>query len=851
MMVRIGHGIGLLAWAAAQAVALAEVDYVRDIKPVLRERCVACHGALKQQAGLRIDTAARLAAGGKQGPVAVAGQPEQSRLLARLASKDPEERMPLDAAPLLPEQIAAIREWIASGMIAPSDEQGEDDPRNHWAFQQIRRPALPDAATRETAIDAFLELKQAKLGLHVQPEAERGILMRRLYLDLTGLPPTVEQLQDARPYAEIVEELLRSPQHGERWARHWMDIWRYTDWYGLGAQLRNSQKHLWHWRDWIIESLVADKGYDRMIQEMLAGDELVPGDAGVVRATGYLARNYYLFNRTTWLDDTIEHTGKAFLGLTLNCAKCHDHKYDPIAMVDYYNFRAIFEPHQVRLDPVPGVIDFEKDGIPRVFDNHPNEPTHLHVRGDPAHPDKSVAIKPAVPSLFASFAPPIVPVSLPMSEWAPGSRDHVQRDHLAAARAKIQTALRELDASTSRQPSASARPVKLLEAQVASARAELANLEAVIAADRAALTAPDAALVKTAARRGKEMRVAQTKLEVLTQELANDTKKLAAARKALAAAEKDLARNDSAYTPLQGTKKALETPEHNEKSYPAIYPSTSTGRRLMLARWITVRENPLTARVAVNHVWTRHFGEPLVETVFDFGRQAPRPEHQDLLDWLAAEFMDSGWSFRHLHRLIVNSAAYRRTSTNAGADPATLAADPTNRLHWRAFPRRMESQVIRDSLLSLAGALDPAVGGPPLPIDRESRRRGIYFVHSRDEEERLLSMFDNADILQCYRRSESVVPQHALAMANSALSLDMAEKIARRIQGTDRETFVGATFAQILGRAPNREERAACQAYCEELSALESVRSAPDSEVRIRARLVHALLNHNDFITIR
>ena len=192
-----------------------------------------------------------------------------------------------------------------------------------------------------------------------------------------------------------------------------MDVWRYSDWYGLGKQLRNSQKHLWHWRDWIIKSLNDDKGYDRMIVEMLAGDEAAPDNVESITGTGFLARNYYLFNRTTWLDSTIEHTSKAFLGLTVNCAKCHDHKYDPITQLDYYRLRAIFEPHQVRLDPVPGESDFEKGGLPRVFDDDIHASTYLHVRGDPKSPDKSNPIAPGVPSMLSSFEHQIKSISLP------------------------------------------------------------------------------------------------------------------------------------------------------------------------------------------------------------------------------------------------------------------------------------------------------------------------------------------------------------------------------------------------------------------------------------------------------
>ena len=206
--------------------------------------------------------------------------------------------------------------------------------------------------------------------------------------------------------------MLESPQYGERWGRHFMDIWRYSDWWGLGAEVRNSQKHMWHWRDWIIESLNADKGYDQMVREMLAADELYPNDPDKLRATGYLARQYFIFNRTTWMDETVEHTSKAFLGLTMNCTKCHDHKYDPIAQTDYYRFRAFFEPYQVRTDMVPGTADYEKDGIPRAFDCNLNAVTYKFERGDDRKPIKNLKIIPGLPAVLGGELK-IEPVQLP------------------------------------------------------------------------------------------------------------------------------------------------------------------------------------------------------------------------------------------------------------------------------------------------------------------------------------------------------------------------------------------------------------------------------------------------------
>ena len=241
----------------------------------------------------------------------------------------------------------------------------------------------------------------AKRGLKAQPPAKRTILIRRLYLDLIGLPPK-EQLQDERRWEAIVGELLLSPYYGERWARHWMDIWRYSDWYGLGDEVRDSQKQLWRWRDWIVTSLNENIGYDQMVREILAADEITPRNLETVAATGFLARSYYIFNCTTWLDNTVEHTGKAFMGLTMNCAKCHDHKYDPIDHLDYYKFRAIFEPYHVRVDAMPGELDLAKNGITRVYDGNLGATTYLHERSDESKVDKNRKISAAPPAFLAS-----------------------------------------------------------------------------------------------------------------------------------------------------------------------------------------------------------------------------------------------------------------------------------------------------------------------------------------------------------------------------------------------------------------------------------------------------------------
>jgi hypothetical protein len=905
----------LLAWitcllAAPSVFGDETVDYLRDIKPILQARCHACHAALKQESNLRLDTVAAIARGGDSGPAVVAGNPAGSLLFERVSAADEAERMPPDGAPLTAEQIATLAKWIAAGAPAPADESPDADPRQHWAFQPPRRPALPAATVHQAAnpIDALLAVEHARLGLRPRGPVEKPLLLRRVYLDLIGLPPTRAQIQeflaDERPdaYERVVDELLARPQYGERWGRHWMDVWRYTDWFGLGDQLRYSQKHIWHWRDWIVESLNTDKGYDRMVVEMLAGDEIAPTDRDTLRATGYLARDYFLFNRTTWLDETIEHTSKAFLGLTINCAKCHDHKYDPITQLDYYRLRAIFEPHQARLDAWPGEADLERDGLARVFDAHPDAPTFLHRRGNEKDPDTTKPIEPGAPAFLATTEFAVSLVELPVEASNPALAQFVLNDQLRVAEreiaarrealAKARQALAaapagDASASTDGATPAASAPGKsscdwaaaVAERSLAAAELRPDMLRAAHAADLARSrpmpdeeTAKAVAAAALAARRYEHARAAE-QVALAEQKLALAEAKppaekqplaqqLGAAREALTKAEAALQQPGESYPPLRGSLKALEGPDETAESRDKPYPRVSTGRRAALARWIVSRQNPLAARVAVNHLWMRHFGQPLVDSVDDFGRRAPRPPLGDLLDWLAVELMDTGWSMKRVHRLMVTSQAYRRT-TEAGPDEsATAAADPQNHFCWRRRPLRMESQLVRDSLLHLAGALDLTIGGPSLSAKSagELFRRSLYFTHSRDERDEFLAMFDDADVLHCYRRTESIVPQQALTMANSKLTLALARRLAAKLtqelsatgdRAADDRAFVEAAYETVLATRPTAEEQSICLAALDELRRVLGERQHPTPDTRAREDLVHALLNHNDFLTIR
>ncbi len=861
---------------APAAQAQEAVDYLRQVKPILAEKCFTCHGALQQKGSLRLDTVKLMLEGGEHGPVIVARQAEKSPLIDRVLGRGKAKRMPpaSEGEPLSAAQVALLKRWIDQGANGPADEKPEADPRDHWAFRAPVRQPVPavKGGPLRNPIDAFLVAERDKRGLTPQRPADRRLLLRRVYLDLIGLPPTRQEqeayLADRAPdaYEKVVDRLLTSPQHGERWGRHWMDIWRYSDWWGLGQEVRNSQKHMWHWRDWIIEALNADKGYDQMVREMLAADELYPNDLDRLRGTGFLARHYFLFNRTTWLDEAIEHTSKGFLGLTMGCTKCHDHKYDPFAHADYYRFRAFFEPYQIRLEQVPGEPDYAKDGIPRAYDANLDAPTYLHIRGDDRNPVKNRPLPPALPKLLTWADLDIRPVTLPPEAHNPGLRRHVLDNYLRAEEKKRQAAR----AALARLDKAGGTSLAKTHAEkmLAAAEAQLIFLEARAKADRAAAKQPPAAdareLARQAALAERRADLARAEEDLAKVELDGQQppadkkgvaeKKRAAARAALSKAQHALKVPGEGYTPLRGALKTRESNLEKEESRNRPFPRISTGRRTALAQWMTDRRNPLTARVAVNHIWARHFGRPLVETVFNFGRKGSPPSHPELLDWLAVELMDNGWSMKHLHRLIVTSDAYRLSSSSAGASPKNKALDAENRWYWRMNPVRMEAQVLRDSLLSLAGELDLKLGGPTVPVaDEASRRRSLYYFHSHNEQQRFLGVFDDANVLECYRRSESIVPQQALALANSKLALTMAgrlnERLHRELGEVSDADFARAAFEMVLATTPTADELAACGDALREWREL--AKGRPDAARHARGNLVHALLNHNDFITIR
>jgi mono/diheme cytochrome c family protein len=927
--------------AAEPANANADASAVRAI---FKAKCYACHGALDQKAGLRVDTVAAMLKGGDSGPAIEPGQPDDSEIVARIIETDPALRMPPEGNPLDASQLETLRRWISSGASAPANDRPEQDPRDHWAFRTPRRPEIPAHSGSDQKIhpiDALILSDLAKNGLKPTEEADRASLLRRATLDLTGLPPTREELvaflADESPdaYEKMIDRLLASPAYGQRWARHWMDIWRYADWYGRRyvPDVWNSAPQVYRWRDWIVDSLNRDAGYDHMVQMMIAADELAPGDEKEAVATGYLARNWYALNPHQWKRDIVEHTGKAFMGLTFNCAHCHDHKYDPIRQDDYFKLRAYFEPIELRQDRWPGEADpgpFQKyeysvlrkvvmHGSVSVFDEKPDARVAVYAGGDEREIVKGrEPLGPGLPAMFADKEP-VEPVNLPAEAYYPGLKAWVRQalrepltTEITAARAALKAAsdLRKTtqseietevvkslagdsskpvdSAATEKALAKSRRADTAIEAailRIKSAESALASLEARIQADDVKYREKaDPKRVDTfriaAVNAERKAKIAALKRAVTDAELAAAdaviTRSSAAAEK-IAEADKAVAATATVLQKARETLTAGSTAAlpATYASLTPVYPAKSSGRRAALARSLTRKDHPLTARVAVNHIWNWHFGQPLVESVTDFGRNGKLPSDQRLLDLLAVEFMENGWSLKHLHRFMMTSQAYRRSSSSKGHE-AEIAKDPENHLNWKFQRRRLEAEAVRDTILAASGSLSTVAGGPPVENKPEAEstdlRRSLYFSIFPEESghPKFLETFDAPDSCDAYRRTRSVVPQQALALVNSKIVQDqskiLAEKLWKETEGLGDETarndrFVTAAFERCLTRQPTPAERLTLAGFLtpDQPSATPESKSpvasapatqGPPAESRRRS-LIRILFNHDDFLTIR
>ncbi len=868
--------LGLLFLAGGLRAESASL-YRDHVRPLLEKNCLMCHNGKVKQAGLDLSTRESLLKGGEHGPVLKPGSPNES-ILYKVVAHLQEPHMPLKGKKLPDEVVGRFGDWIKEGAQfseALDEEAAEMKKRSdHWAFRPPVRTPQPEVKSRDwtrNPIDRFVAAELEKRGLSPLPETDKRTLLRRVSLDLIGLPPTPEETaaflddKSADAYEKVVDRLLASPRHGERWGRHWLDIWRYSDWYGWRKQnqVRYSQRHIWRWRDWTVDSVNRDKGYDRMILEMIAGDELDPDNPDTVRATGYLARSWYMFNRNVWLQDTMEYTSTSFLGLTMKCARCHTHKYDPITHVDYYRFRAFFEPHEVRTDRVAGEADVMKAGLARVYDAESERPTYRFFRGNESNPDTANPLSPAVPGFFGASLK-IQPVNLPLLAYYPDGQPYVKEDLTAQAKAAIEKAEAELRKAEEAVPKAKPEDSAKAEMEVAALRKKVEWTKAALPALEARITADYAKYLHSseeAVKLSDQARALERKVNVLKAE-----ENLIRGRFEFEAAKGDDKKLGAATAKLDAAVKALNQAKEHHTPIGKVYPSTSTGRRLALAQWIASKDNPLTARVAINHMWMRHFGKPLVPTVFNFGRSGKPASHPELLDWLATEFMTRNWDMKAIHRLMVTSRTYRTRSSGWDAKSKEAAADPDNRYLWRMNVRRMEAEAVRDSVLHLAGRLDTTMGGEELDETKghEVFRRSMYFRHSPDLQMDMLRVFDLASPNECFERGESIVPQQALALANGKLSLAMSRIVAGQLP-LGKE-FVTAAFERILGRNPNAEELAESEKFLAEQTALyrdptsltafrtgpaADIKPSADPEARGRESLVHVLLNHNDFVAIR
>jgi hypothetical protein len=909
----------LLAWTAGllptrlQAADAAQAEHFEKvIRPLLMARCVECHGEETQWGELRLDRKAGFQAGGENGPVVLAGDPDQSRLIAAVR-REGDLAMPPEN-PLPADEVALLEAWVRDGATWPDDGTPLADPSNaartHWAFQpvaEVEPPAIDDipwaGSWVRSPVDAFIARSLADAGLEPAAEADRRTLIRRLTYDLTGLPPTTEDVTafesdpNANASERLVERLVASPHYGEAQARRWLDLARYADTKGyVYAREHREWVHAATYRDWVVKAFNSDLPYDRFLTLQLAADQAAPDDLEAQAAMGFLTLGRRFLGVThDIIDDRIDTVTRTTMGLTVACARCHDHKYDPIPTDDYYALYGVFASCTEELLRVgePGSRDtsppsdeanaaFEAGLAERQqkfdetmatrrseaatrarsrfgdyliaqteLENYPAEgfdtilgdddliPAFVRQferffhREDLAHDpvfapwvslshqkaDDSNAFMAAVPPMLASLAERGIPLNglvAGILEPPPGSmRDLATRYGQLFADVESQW-----QAAVAAAVEAGTPPPEQLE------NTEAEQLRHFLYGPQAPCTVPDEPIVST------EGYFTTSGCEELWK-LQGEIDRWLLDQPAAAAYTLRLVDREPLRTPWVFRRGNPKQPIHQvprrflsvtEGEHPSTY-DTSSGR-LEMAHAITDPANPLTARVWVNRLWQQHFGRGLVDTPSDFGTRASTPSHPALLDWLASELVESGWSTKHIHRLIVGSATYRQRSDAACSDAVAARAreiDPGNRLLWRMIPRRLSFEAYRDTLLALADRLDPTLGGPAADMlagdGLANRRRSLYGQIDRQFFPTVLRVFDMANPdLHVPRRSETTVPQQALFALNHPFVAEHAKAIvaATATASVDPATVVERLYATILQREPTPAQRASSVAFIEQ-----------------------------------
>ncbi|MBL9144211.1 MAG: PSD1 domain-containing protein [Verrucomicrobiaceae bacterium] len=720
-----------------------------DVRPILVNKCYDCHSKTKQKGGLRVDHIGYLKTGGDTGPAIVPGDPEKSPLIEAIRWKNDDFKMPPknNGGKMTDAEIATLEKWVKMGAPWPEDGASKtvvteggftEEQRKYWFFQPVAKVSPPKVKSDwvRNDVDRFIAAKHTEMKLNPATEADRHELVRRAYFDLHGLPPTKDQIdafvndKDPHAYEKLVDELLASPRYGERWAQHWLDLVRYAESDGYNADAYRPS--VWPYRDYVIKSLNDDKPYDQFVREQLAGDEIAPNDPNVLIGTAYLRHPVYEWNqrdaRGQWdiiLTDMTDTTGELFLGLSMGCAHCHNHKFDPILQKDYYRLRAFLAPVHWRDDMKLATPEEKK-----AFDAQQAkwEAATAEVRTKIDAIIKPI-LEPKVERALTRFTDDLQV----MTRKAPEQRDGLETQLAGLVERQMQHERDTFDPMKSLKTDEKKAEYKALQEELKKFDHLKPKplMEAFVATD----AGPKAPAVAIKTRKG-EQQIEPGFLSII------------------------------------------------DTNPPKIEPKgNSTGRRTALANWITRPDNQLSTRVIVNRVWQYHFGRGIVATASDFGKLGEPPTHPELLDFLTTRFVANGWHLKQLHRDIMLSATYRQT---ARREPNEVAAktDPSNKYFWRFNPRRLDAEQVRDALLAVSGELDPQSGGPA--GDGNATRRSVYTMKKRNNPNELLRALDMpAGFSSTAERQSTTTPTQALQLINGDWLLARARKLADRVSSID------------------------------------------------------------------